>query len=84
MNGVPITALSIVGFPSDKLSHEVLAEILRGSQKVAEEAEISISGGFYSLSSIPTQQFPQFYLIIETLKKKVTQLKIWNQNSVLL
>src|ERR1700680_4265921 len=37
MGGQPLTALNLVGFPDQRLSNEVLAEILRGAaDKVAE------------------------------------------------
>jgi selenide,water dikinase len=45
MGGRPITALSLVGFPDDKLPAEVLAEILRGAADKAAEAGIAIVGG---------------------------------------
>ena len=45
MGGVPLTALSLVGFPNSALPPEVLAEILRGSAEKAQEAGIAIVGG---------------------------------------
>jgi selenide, water dikinase len=45
MGGTPITALSLVGFPSGALPPEVLAEILRGAIDKAKEAGIAIVGG---------------------------------------
>ncbi|MFO0910854.1 MAG: selenide, water dikinase SelD [Isosphaeraceae bacterium] len=45
MGGEPITALSIVGFPDDRLPPEVLVEILRGAAGKAEEAGVAIVGG---------------------------------------
>jgi selenide,water dikinase len=45
MAGTPMTALSIVGFPSGALPPEVLAEILRGAIDKAQEAGVSIVGG---------------------------------------
>ena len=45
MGGTPITALSLVGFPSGALPPEVLAEILRGATEKAQEASIAIVGG---------------------------------------
>jgi selenide, water dikinase len=45
MGGRPITALSLVGFPDDKLPPEVLAEILHGAADKAAEAGIAIVGG---------------------------------------
>lgn len=45
MGGKPISALNIVGFPSNKLPLEVLEEILKGGSFKAKEAEVSIIGG---------------------------------------
>lgn len=53
MGGVPLTALSIVGFPDDKLSQDVLVEILRGAIDKASEAGIAIVGGHTIKSEEP-------------------------------
>jgi selenide,water dikinase len=45
MGGEPLTALSIVGFPTSKLPLEVLTEILRGGQDKVHETGASIIGG---------------------------------------
>src|SRR5271157_4041753 len=45
MGGTPLTALSLVGFPSGVLAPEVLAEIWRGAAEKAQEAGIAIVGG---------------------------------------
>ena len=45
MGGEPLTALSIVGFPTGKLPLEVLTEILRGGQDKVHEAGAFIVGG---------------------------------------
>lgn len=45
MGAKPLFALSIVGFPSNRLPLSVLKEILRGAQDKASEAGISILGG---------------------------------------
>jgi selenide,water dikinase len=45
MAGVPLAALSLVGFPSGFLPQEVLAEILRGAAEKAQEAGIAVVGG---------------------------------------
>lgn len=45
MGGEPLTALSIVGFPSGKLPIEVLTEILRGGQDKVHEAGATVIGG---------------------------------------
>ena len=53
MAGTPISALSIVGFPSGALPPEVLVEILRGAVDKAGEAGISIVGGHTIQSEEP-------------------------------
>ena len=53
MGGKPTTALNLVGFPDDKLSVEVLAEILRGAADKAAEAGIAIVGGHTIKSEEP-------------------------------
>jgi selenide, water dikinase len=45
MAGVPLAALSLVGFPAGTLPAEALAEILRGAIDKAAEAGIAIVGG---------------------------------------
>lgn len=45
MGGEPLTALSIVGFPTGRLPLAVLTEILRGGQDKVHEAGASIIGG---------------------------------------
>ena len=45
MGGEPMTALNIVGFPTEKLPLEVLREILRGGQDKVHEAGALIVGG---------------------------------------
>jgi selenide,water dikinase len=45
MAGVPVTALSLVGFPAGALPAEVLGEILRGAIDKANEAGIAVVGG---------------------------------------
>jgi selenide, water dikinase len=53
MAGTPLTALSIVGFPSGALPPEVLVEILRGAGDKAREAGIAIVGGHTIQSDEP-------------------------------
>lgn len=53
MAGTPLTALSIVGFPSGALPPEVLVEILRGAGDKAHEAGIAIVGGHTIQSEEP-------------------------------
>lgn len=45
MGGEPLTALSIVGFPTGSLPLEVLTDILRGGQEKVHEAGASVIGG---------------------------------------
>lgn len=45
MNGKPLTALNLVGFPDDELGLDVLAEILRGGQERVAAAGAVILGG---------------------------------------
>jgi selenide, water dikinase len=53
MGGRPIAALSLVGFPDDKLPPSVLAEILGGAAAKAAEAGIAIVGGHTIKSEEP-------------------------------
>jgi selenide,water dikinase len=54
MGGQPLLALNLVGFPDDKLSVTVLADILRGAADKAAEAGIAIVGGHTIKSEEPT------------------------------
>jgi selenide,water dikinase len=45
MGGRPVTALSIIGFPIERLPHEVMTEILRGGMSVLAEAGTVLLGG---------------------------------------
>jgi selenide,water dikinase len=45
MGGRPITALSIIGFPTGTLPDEVMREILRGGLAKMAEAEVPVIGG---------------------------------------
>jgi selenide,water dikinase len=45
MGGTPRFALSIVGFPDDRLGEEVLHEILRGGTEKMKEAKVAVIGG---------------------------------------
>jgi selenide,water dikinase len=53
MGGKPLTAMNLVGFPDDKLSVDVLADILRGAADIAAEAGIPIVGGHTIKSEEP-------------------------------
>ncbi|MFW5819902.1 MAG: selenide, water dikinase SelD [Bacteroidota bacterium] len=45
MGGIPLFALNIVAFPPHRLPLQVLKEILKGAEEVAEEAGVAIIGG---------------------------------------
>ncbi len=45
MGGLPLTALSIIGFPIETMSHRIMNQILRGGVEKMEEAGVSIVGG---------------------------------------
>jgi selenide, water dikinase len=45
MGGEPLTALNVVGFPTDKLPMQVLTEILRGADDKIREAGAVVVGG---------------------------------------
>jgi len=54
MAGLPLAALSLVGFPSGALPPEVLFEILKGAADKANEAGIAIVGGHTIQAEEPT------------------------------
>jgi len=45
MGGTPVTALSIIGFPIEKLPHAVMSDILRGGMDALKEAGTILLGG---------------------------------------
>ncbi len=45
MRATPLFALNILAVPKDKLSHEVIAGIIRGAVEVCEEADVPVVGG---------------------------------------
>jgi len=45
MGGKPLTALSIIGFPIDTLSHKVMSEIILGGIDKMKEAGVVVLGG---------------------------------------
>jgi len=45
MGGNPITAIAILGWPIDKITAEVAAEVMNGARAICEQAGIVISGG---------------------------------------
>lgn len=45
MGGRPLTALSIIGFPIEALSHRVMTQMLRGGMDKMSEAGVPIVGG---------------------------------------
>lgn len=69
MGGRPLTALSIFGWPLEKIPLEVASEVIKGAADICQAAGISISGGH----SIETAD-PIFGLSVSGLVNK-TQLK---------
>tara|TARA_Y100000590_G_scaffold465862_1_gene639426 strand:+ start:82 stop:1038 length:957 start_codon:yes stop_codon:yes gene_type:complete len=53
MGGKPLFALNIVAFPTDKISHEILSDILKGGQDKCHEAKINILGGHSIKDDVP-------------------------------
>ncbi len=45
MGGIPLTALSIIGFPIERLSHKVMNQIIRGGVDKMHEARVPVVGG---------------------------------------
>lgn len=45
MGGKPVMALSILGWPVDKISGEIAGTVMQGAQKACEKARISLAGG---------------------------------------
>lgn len=45
MGGKPLSALSIIGFPIDRLDHEVMNKILKGGIDKLKEAGVAVIGG---------------------------------------
>ncbi|MCE5198005.1 MAG: selenide, water dikinase SelD [Armatimonadota bacterium] len=45
MGGEPLTALSVIGFPIETLSHRVMTQMLRGGMDKMTEAGVAIVGG---------------------------------------
>jgi selenide,water dikinase len=45
MGGKPLTALSVIGFPIEKLSHKVMSQIIRGGIDKMSEAGVTVIGG---------------------------------------
>jgi len=45
MGGKPLTALSIIGFPIERLSHKVMSQIIRGGVDKMSEAGVVVIGG---------------------------------------
>lgn len=45
MGGKPVMALSLLGWPVEKLPLEAAAEIIRGAEEICKQAGITISGG---------------------------------------
>ena len=47
MGGTPLTALNIVAFPSTRLPLSILRAILAGAHAKAQEAGVSVLGGWF-------------------------------------
>lgn len=45
MGGQPLMAIAILGWPMDKLSPEIAAEVIAGGRQVCEQAGIPLAGG---------------------------------------
>jgi selenide,water dikinase len=45
MGGKPLSALSIIGFPIDRLDHEIMNKILKGGIDKMKEAGVAVIGG---------------------------------------
>jgi selenide,water dikinase len=45
MGGKPVLAIAILGWPIDKLPHEVAQKVLEGSRAICAEAGITLAGG---------------------------------------
>ena len=45
MGGTPLLALNLVGWPRDKLSYDLLGEVLRGGADIAKQAGAFVLGG---------------------------------------
>ncbi len=45
MGGVPLTALSIIAFPSDKLNHKIMIQMLLGGLDKMKESNVAVIGG---------------------------------------
>ena len=52
MGGRPVMALSILGWPTEKLGTEIASEVIRGAVEICKQAGIAIGGGH----SIETQE----------------------------
>ena len=73
MGGKPIMAISILGWPVDKLGADIAREVISGAKSVCREAEISLAGGH----SIDTPE-PIFGLAV-TGTAKLAHIKTNNQ-----
>ena len=69
MGGQPIMAISILGWPIDKLSADIAREVIMGATSICKQAGISLAGGH----SIDTPE-PIFGLAV-TGKADISQIK---------
>ena len=73
MGGKPLMAISILGWPVDKLSSNIAAQVIEGARSVCEKAGIPLAGG-HSIDSVE----PIFGLAVTGL---VNQDRIKTNNS---
>jgi selenide,water dikinase len=76
MGGRPIMAISILGWPVDKLGADIAREVIEGAKSTCNEAEISLAGGH----SIDTPE-PIFGLAV-TGKAALSNIKTNDQATV--
>ena len=63
MGGTPRTALSIVAFPAETLSGQIMSDMLRGAMEVLAEAKVALIGGH----SIKDQEIKLGFAITGTI-----------------
>lgn len=76
MGGRPIMALSILAWPTEKLSSSIAAEVLRGARTVCAEAGISIGGGHSIENPEPVFGLAVTGLVSEKRVKKNNSVKV--------
>lgn len=53
MGGEPVSALNLLAWPSDTLSDDLAAQVLRGGRTVADEAGLLLAGGHSIVADVP-------------------------------